>query len=85
VNDGKAFLVLRALARQIATEEERKANEAMLERFKLLAIVGHKVVCSCNHAEECSWDYEIRDGEHDWEAPSHSGWLHYIKQSGGAG
>lgn len=40
-----------------------------------LAVDIHSALCHYNHADGCAWDYEIRNGLHDWSKYAHSLWL----------
>lgn len=74
---------------QILTEElERisaeidtaKNKPSAISPAEELAIRIHARTCRASHAVDCAWFYEIHDGVHDWEAPTHKRYLKKANQ-----
>ena len=42
---------------------------------RAIAIFIHDKKCTSDHAAECSWFYEIKNGYHDWSKSAHKHWL----------
>lgn len=40
-----------------------------------LAILVHDSFCRSNHTDQCAWMYEIKNGFHNWEQPTHKGYV----------
>lgn len=62
---------IKELEEQIAELEKEKLEYEALNIYQRTAIKAHDMFCRGDHAEECSWFYEIHDNVHDWNKPEH--------------
>ena len=63
-----------ALMKQRDEAEKREKQIATLPIECRVAIILHNNLCRHNHADECSWCYEMRNGEHDFTQNQHKYW-----------
>jgi hypothetical protein len=54
-------------------KEEKEILDDIIE--KQLIIKFHDATCVNNHTDQCGWLYEIKNGEHQWQFPSHMSWF----------
>ena len=54
---------------------EQKRQLALQNEDEQLAIVLHGILCHWNHTDGCGFEYEIRDGIHQWDNASHKPYL----------
>jgi hypothetical protein len=62
------------------TDELTRAKNALNEFNQLtldkkIAILLHDKTCFSNHADMCGWNYEIKNGIHDFNATTHRDYL----------
>lgn len=75
---------------RVVEERERLAESARADRDRAaravdvltnftgdqaLAVFAHDSFCRENHADSCTWYYEILNDVHDWSGYAHRSWL----------
>lgn len=56
-------------------EEAQRLQREPDPKIAALAERLHKELCAWNHTDGCSWFYEIKDSEHQWDQWAHKKWL----------
>jgi hypothetical protein len=60
---------------EIALLKEQLKHEQALSDDEKLAIQLHGMLCTWNHVDGCSWEYEIKNNTHDWNGHAHCEYL----------
>lgn len=58
-------------ARLAELKKEEAAFNAM-GPIEQLAVDLHDTFCDWNHTDGCSWEYEYKNGAHDWSGNAHT-------------
>lgn len=62
---------IKTLKTELDSLEAESVALNSLSRVERLAIHLHEKMCHYNHADGCSWHYEIYKGIHDFTRPAH--------------